>query len=287
MARARNLKPSIFQNEMLGAADPLLTLLFQSLWCLADKEGRLEDRPLRIKAQTFPYREGIDVNGYLTELERLDFIRRYEASGVKVIEVINFKKHQHPHHTEKDSELPAFSTVCEVTVNSPLNNGYAPSDSLLPPTDSLNTESLKQEPPAFQEFLDFVLDGIRTELNLNVVRNEHEWVDACQYGYQNGFSADQLLETFQLVRKQKWRKARVTAKNVADNLTELPKLRVEIEEQENGTDKKPTSERERSAKRVIDGERLADEIAAGLHDAAVSKLFSRGDKNNSPNRLIG
>jgi hypothetical protein len=67
----------------------------------------------------------------------------------------------------------------------------------------------------------------------------------------------------------------------------LDKYDEAIKEKQNGTDKKPTSERERSAKRVIDGERLADEIAAGLHDDAVSKLFSRGDKNNSPNRLIG
>ena len=66
MARARNIKPSFFMNEDLGQADPLVSLLFISLWCLADREGRLEDRPLKIKAQTFPYREISDFNGYLT-----------------------------------------------------------------------------------------------------------------------------------------------------------------------------------------------------------------------------
>lgn len=145
MARARNLKPSLFQNEVLGTADPLLTILFQSLWCLADKEGRLEDRPLRIKAQTFPYREGIDVNGLLTELERLDFIHRYDVGGLKLIQVVNFAKHQHPHHTEKDSEYPCKSTACHVTVKDPLDTSGTPSDSLN--TDSLNKEEESPEPP--------------------------------------------------------------------------------------------------------------------------------------------
>lgn len=140
MARARSLKPGLFKNEVLGTADPLLTLLFESLWCLADKEGRLEDRPLRIKAETFPYRDGIDINGYLTDLERLGFIRRYEVGGMRLIEIINFAKHQKPHHTEKESELPAFPTTCHVTVNYPLQNA--------PLTDSLNTDSLNPQPVA-------------------------------------------------------------------------------------------------------------------------------------------
>jgi hypothetical protein len=91
--------------------DPLITILFISLWTLADKQGRLEDRPLRVRAETFPYRENIDINGYLTELERTGFIRRYSVSGQAIIQVVNFSKHQSPHNTEKDSVLPGFSEV--------------------------------------------------------------------------------------------------------------------------------------------------------------------------------
>jgi len=140
MARARNIKPALFKNEVLGVADPLLTLLFQSLWCLADKEGRLEDRPMRIKAETFPYREKLDINRYLTDLQRMGFIVRYEVDGNQYIQVVNFKKHQNPHHTERDSEIPenqSKSIGCDVTVNSPLNTSYTPSDSLLLIPDSL------------------------------------------------------------------------------------------------------------------------------------------------------
>lgn len=133
MARARNIKPGLFKNELLGVADPLLTLLFQSLWCLADRDGKLEDRPLRIKAETFPYREGLDVNGYLTELARLGFICRYSVSGIDYIQVLNFSKHQNPHNTEKKSEIPNMpeeSASCPLTVKPTLNNVTSRADSL-------------------------------------------------------------------------------------------------------------------------------------------------------------
>ncbi|MBY0483456.1 hypothetical protein, partial [Nitrosomonas sp.] len=151
MARARNIKPSLFKNEILGVEDPLLTLLFVNLWCLADKEGKLEDRPLRIKAETFPYRENIDINGYLTKLVQHGFIRRYSVSGLAVIQVVKFKEHQSPHNTEKASTLPDYvSEHLEInrentlTVISPLDcrelTEHKRPDSLIP--DSLIPDSL-------------------------------------------------------------------------------------------------------------------------------------------------
>ncbi len=76
MARSRNIKPGLFKNEILGIADPLYTLAFQGLWVLADREGRLEDRPLRIKAETFPYRETISMDALLDWLHANGFILR-------------------------------------------------------------------------------------------------------------------------------------------------------------------------------------------------------------------
>lgn len=152
MARARNIKPSFFKNELLGEADPLLGLLFISLWTLADKAGRLEDRPLRIKAETFPYRDGIDINGYLTQLLSLGFIDRYKAvcdgKEVAIIEIVNFTKHQTPHSTEKASELPEKPIDKPITlinesasVNGHINVLITDSSN----TDSLNTDSLIPE----------------------------------------------------------------------------------------------------------------------------------------------
>lgn len=148
MARARNIKPAFFKNEDLGTADPFVSLLFAGLWTLADRKGILEDRPLRIKAELFPYRDNFDINGYLTVLVSLGFIRRYEVDGLKLIYILNFSKHQNPHHTEKDSEYPEYSDRCNITVTTPLNNGIAPADSLLLIPDSLIPDSLNTYTPS-------------------------------------------------------------------------------------------------------------------------------------------
>lgn len=147
MARARNIKPAIFKNELLGEADPILTVVFIGLWCLADREGRLEDRPKRIKAEILPYRECPGFNGYLTELASLGFIRRYEVGGAAYIQVVNFLKHQAPHKTERPSEIPEppeESDSCPLTVKAPLSNGTTSvKESLIP--DSLIPDSLTKK----------------------------------------------------------------------------------------------------------------------------------------------
>jgi hypothetical protein len=136
MARARNIKPSFFTNEVLGTEDPFVGLLFIGLWCLADKNGILENRPARIKAELFPYRDKFNVNRYLTVLQRTNHVLLYTCNGKDYIKVVNFEKHQHPHHTEK---------LCKLSLT-PLSNGYTPSDSLIP--DSLipdsNVDSLRE-----------------------------------------------------------------------------------------------------------------------------------------------
>lgn len=116
MARARNIKPGILKNEVLGTADPLLTILFQGLWMLADREGRLEDRPLRVRAEIFPYRPTVDVDQMLTWLAEKDFIVRYDADGHKYISVNKFIEHQRPHYNEPPSSLPAPPTKTQKNV---------------------------------------------------------------------------------------------------------------------------------------------------------------------------
>ena len=147
MARARNIKPGFFKNEILGVADPLYSLLFEGLWVLADRSGRLEDRPLRIKGEVFPYRDGLNVDAMLNWLESNGFIRRYTAQGKKCILVLEFVKHQNPHKNETESELPAPSDECtkheEIgTVTEIIGSTRADSlssDSLIPDTPILNS----------------------------------------------------------------------------------------------------------------------------------------------------
>lgn len=152
MARSRNIKPALFDNELLGTAEPLLTLLFVGLWCLADREGRLEDRPLKIKAQIFPYRANVDITVMLQWLNDQGFIRRYGVGGVGYIDIPKFKNHQSPHHTERGSVIPEFpieSDGCNLTVKTPLVNASSTVEIPLIP-DSLIPDSgiLKPDSPA-------------------------------------------------------------------------------------------------------------------------------------------
>lgn len=112
MARARNIKPGFFTNEELVDIDPLGRLLFIGLWMLADREGRLDDRPKKIKMEIFPC-DNCDVDSLLTQLHDKGFILRYEANEEKYIQIVNFSKHQNPHRNEKPSEIPAPTIVKE------------------------------------------------------------------------------------------------------------------------------------------------------------------------------
>lgn len=108
MARARNIKPGIMANEDLAELEPMERLLFIYLWMLADREGRLEDRPKRIKAEALPY-DSVDADQMLENLAKAGFIHRYEVAGAKLIQVLNFAKHQTPHVREQASSLPGIA----------------------------------------------------------------------------------------------------------------------------------------------------------------------------------
>ena len=72
---------------------------------MADREGRLEDRPKRIKGELFAF-DSVEVEPLLAELADRGFIVRYTAGGMAVISIPTFLKHQNPHHREQASELP-------------------------------------------------------------------------------------------------------------------------------------------------------------------------------------
>ena len=105
MSRVRDLNPGFFLDDELAELSPLHRLLFEGLWCLADKEGRLEDRPKRIKPQILPY-DDCDVDAMLDQLHAGTFVYRYEAEGVKCIGIPKFKRYQRIHWKEADSVLP-------------------------------------------------------------------------------------------------------------------------------------------------------------------------------------
>lgn len=109
MARIRSIKPEFFMHDGLAELPPLHRLLFIGIWTQADREGRLEDRPARIKAAVLPYDEA-DVDAMLWNLaeHRERFVVRYEASGVRYLQVTGFAAHQQPHIKEVASKIPGL-----------------------------------------------------------------------------------------------------------------------------------------------------------------------------------
>lgn len=108
MPRARNIKPGLFKNETLAECDIFARFLFEGLWCEADRDGRLEDRPKRLKVEYLPY-DDVDVDDLLWQLAERGFIVRYSANGDNFIWIPNFRKHQRPHKKEESRGYPEFT----------------------------------------------------------------------------------------------------------------------------------------------------------------------------------
>ena len=153
MARARNIKPGVMLNEDLADLAPLTRLLFIYLWMLADREGRLQDRPKRIKAEALPHDKDADIEGMLCDLAAKGFVLRYETKGKRFIQVIQFSEHQRPHSNESASEIPPYDpelcTLVESTCDhgepdgEPRKQALRPDSLILRLSDSL----IPEEPP--------------------------------------------------------------------------------------------------------------------------------------------
>jgi len=151
MARARNIKPGFFANEELVELPFATRLLFIGLWTIADREGRMEDKPKRIKMALFPA-DDFDIGSSLDDLQKSGFLLRYEHDGARYIQVLAFNKHQNPHRDEKPSSIPAPSMHCANTVQAQCNNeddtvaiGLIPDSlNLIPDTLNLIPDSISR-----------------------------------------------------------------------------------------------------------------------------------------------
>lgn len=111
MPRIRSLDPGFFKDEHLAMLPFNIRLFYEGLWCHADRAGRLEDRPLRLKTEIMPY-DTFSAEGALTLLSKYKnginrpFIIRYEIEGERYIQIVSWHKYQKPHHTERPSIIP-------------------------------------------------------------------------------------------------------------------------------------------------------------------------------------
>lgn len=144
MARARNIKPAFFQNELLAECSPLERLAFIGMWTIADYKGCVELRPKRLKIQLLPY-DDCDIESIAINLDKSGFVQIYSVQGQRYIKIVNFEKHQNPHMNEKKagSKIPdisendnSYNKLENIQINLE-RDGTNPADSLIPLTDSL------------------------------------------------------------------------------------------------------------------------------------------------------
>lgn len=156
MPRIRYLKPDFFKDEDLATLPYEYRLLFAGLWGLADKAGRLEDRPERIKAELFPY-DNVDVSKGLVRLSQskngshTPFIHRYLTDRQRYIQIVNWNKHQKPHHTEKESEIPPAPPLTDNGETRTDNGKAARSESDVKEPLPNGAITVKREKPAILE----------------------------------------------------------------------------------------------------------------------------------------
>jgi hypothetical protein len=142
MARARNLKPGFFRNEVLGELGVEAAYFFEGLWCQADRDGVVENRPMRLKVEICPYWDW-DVATIIESLEKTGLIRCYSSNGKNCIHIVNFAKHQNPHQKEPVSELPRPDyAVSDCSKTSPEKTGLAPDKTESGPAESLFLDPL-------------------------------------------------------------------------------------------------------------------------------------------------
>jgi hypothetical protein len=182
--RARNIKPGFFKNEDLAECDLQARLLFIGLWCMADREGRLECRPKRIKAELFPY-DNCNIEKLLKQLSDKKFILIYTVSNEKYIAILNFRKHQNCHIKEAVSTIPApcetdaSMEVAHLNPESPLLNPESPLLKTVYPDDFLIFWKAYPEKVEKQYALKCwkKLNGTRPsiEILLEAIRKQIEW----------------------------------------------------------------------------------------------------------------
>jgi hypothetical protein len=223
VARARLLKPGFFTNDVLAELPATGRILFAGLWTLADRDGRLEDRPRKIKAEVLPYDDD-DVDAMLTRLAGLGFLARYERGGIRYIQITNFGKHQSPHVKEPASVIPAPDEPDASPVQAPGEPDASPSsrahspiphspfpkpipeaESLTPPTPSRPKAAIAAAVPnaPYRLFARFCEETDADEASIPAGEKGKQLGIA--KGLLSEHTEDEVIACLGFVRSQEWR----------------------------------------------------------------------------------
>lgn len=273
--RSRSLKPGFFTCPELLELHFEVRVLFAGLWCCADREGRLEDRPEKIKLQVLPA-DKVDVDGLLDQLCEKKLIKRYNYQGSAYIQIINFSKHQNPHVREAQSTIPAPDMSGASMVQAPCEHGDNPADSLLLTPDSLNPVC---SPKWISDDTQRIFDHWLTKENLI----QHRQLDETQAGHVNAklkiFSADEICDSIDnysemldddnYMMNYKWKIGEFMLRGCEKFMSE-----------NNPFDSYPKYDQEREGGE--DSEAIREKIRRSQEDARRRNLGDGGDSENPP-----
>lgn len=106
MARIRTIKPEFFTSDDIVSMTPLARLFYVSLWCEADREGRLSWNTRTLKRR-YLSADDVDIDMLASELTDAGLIEIYEVEGRLYAEILSFKNHQVINNREAESVLPS------------------------------------------------------------------------------------------------------------------------------------------------------------------------------------
>lgn len=106
MARIRTIKPEFFTSHDIVSLSPLARLFYVSLWCEADREGRLGWNTKTFKMRYLPA-DDCDIESLSNELIDANLIILYEIEGKEYAEIPSFKNHQVINNRESESVIPS------------------------------------------------------------------------------------------------------------------------------------------------------------------------------------
>lgn len=90
--------------------------------------------------------------------------------------------------------------------------------------------------PLETKFFEEVTHGLYERMRINTFPSLElpAWRDAILWALENNFTAGAVLETYDLLKQQKFRSGRITPKVLQTNLPELEKIKAELESEKNG-----------------------------------------------------
>ncbi len=102
-----------------------------------------------------------------------------------------------------------------------------------------------------QSLKDEIVQGIKERTKLNVLNQEHTWIELAEFAFANGKDAEFVLLLYdtldaQLKHPKHWRKGRIKASTVKDNFSNLKNLKTELknaQEKQNGVNQKYPTKR--------------------------------------------